>query len=336
MKIRLSIFCCLLIFFAGEACAQKNLLRKVDSLLISFQKTNADTNYIVRPKQKLTLRLLNNISGANLLIREHEKGKMKSDMHLESDLKWTIALSGNYRGLSLSLSANPSKIFDWYHDFEFNLNAYGNKMGLDFIFQRSSSLEGDINDQGESIHVDQGLLKSKSVNVNYYYIFNHRRFSYPAAFTQSYLQKRSAGSFMLGASFESYKLDLITSDDEEEYVEDEESDDNIMKMKFFGIGVGYGYNFVPSKSWLIHFSVLPTFIVWRKTNMENDGFSSRRSHPLSMPDMLNVGRLSVIHYFGNQFAGLTAIINHNHLGQSGNDMMDYFKWRVRIIYGIRF
>jgi hypothetical protein len=93
---------------------------------------------------------------------------------------------------------------------------------------------------------------------------------------------------------------------------------------------------VPTSNWLVHLSTLPTIIVWKDMNMEDDGYSSRGSHPFSLPNMLVTGRVSVIHYFGNQFTGFTAVVNHSHLGQSGSDMVDHTKWRVRLLYGIRF
>ena len=43
-----------------------------------------------------------------------------------------------------------------------------------------------------------GGLTSTIKGFNLYYIFNHRRFSYPAAFSQSTIQRRSAGSPFVG------------------------------------------------------------------------------------------------------------------------------------------
>ena len=44
--------------------------------------------------------------------------------------------------------------------------------------------------------------------LNLYYIFNNRRFSYPAAFSQSTNQRRSAGSFIIGFSVSAHNLDF--------------------------------------------------------------------------------------------------------------------------------
>ena len=103
------------------------------------------------------------------------------------------------------------------------------------------------------------MLHVKTLNVNAYYAFNNRRFSYPAAFSQSYIQRRSAGSFLLAASGMWQDVNL---GDQSSGVEELK-----LKMTNIGIGAGYGYNFVPYKGWLLHISALPTFIVYNHATM---------------------------------------------------------------------
>ena len=62
-----------------------------------------------------------------------------------------------------------------------------------------------------------GKNRDYEFNLNSYYAFNYRKFSFPAAFSQSYIQKRSAGSWMVGASFDGSKT--VVSTDEEGQVE---------------------------------------------------------------------------------------------------------------------
>jgi hypothetical protein len=52
----------------------------------------------------------------------------------------------------------------------------------------------------------RGDLRTVSTGLNVHYIFNHRRFSYRAAFLQNEWQKKSAGSFLLGG--ECYLIDV--------------------------------------------------------------------------------------------------------------------------------
>ena len=328
---RMVLLACVLNLVPTTAFCQKKMLLKVDSILASFQKVTTDTNYIVRPKSRLTIRLLSNFSGARFKMIERERGLENQVLNLKSDMKWTLTSSINYRGLNVALSVNPGHIFDWYHDMEFNINMYGNKMGADLIFQRTENVSGNIDYGDYKQEIPEEMLKTSSVDANYYYVFNHRKFSYPAAFTQTYIQKRNAGSFIAGASFESVVMDI---GEKWRFLEDE--DYRVMDVKLLGVGVGYGYNFVPTSSWLVHLSTLPTFIIWKDMNLEHDGYSSRGSHPFSLPNMLVTARLSIVHYFDNKFTGFTAVINHSHLGQSGTDMVDHTKWRVRLLYGIRF
>ncbi|MBQ9498839.1 MAG: hypothetical protein IJR56_01855, partial [Bacteroidaceae bacterium] len=104
---RLSIFCCLLLLFTADASAQWEMLQKVDSFLVRMQRSNVDTNYIVRPKGRLTVRLLSNFSGAHVDLIDRERGEESVSANLRSDMKWTLTSSINYRGLSVALSVNP-------------------------------------------------------------------------------------------------------------------------------------------------------------------------------------------------------------------------------------
>ena len=69
--LRMVLLACVLNLMPATAFGQKKLLQQVDSILASFQKVTTDTNYIVRPKNRLTIRLLSNFSGVELAKR-HE------------------------------------------------------------------------------------------------------------------------------------------------------------------------------------------------------------------------------------------------------------------------
>ena len=49
-------------------------------------------------------------------------------------------------------------------------------------------------------------VESTVKGFNIYYIFNHRRFSYPAAFSQSTTQRKSAGSPLIGIGYTKHTL----------------------------------------------------------------------------------------------------------------------------------
>jgi hypothetical protein len=63
-------------------------------------------------------------------------------------------------------------------------------------------LAGDITRDDHLSQLESGDLTLKVVNLAGYYTFNHRHFSFPAAFTQNYIQRRSAGSWLAGISYQ--------------------------------------------------------------------------------------------------------------------------------------
>ena len=168
-----------------------------------------------------------------------------------------------------------------YHDYEFNFRSYGKRFGFDFVYQDAKNFSGRHEHEGLGrIDLPADILSVKTLNMNAFYVFNHRRFSYPAAFSQSYIQRRSAGSFLVTLSAQGQHANL----------DGEQSSD--LKMTNIGIGGGYGYNYVPSKGWLLHISAQPTFIVYSKTSLTfNDTSVPLRYH---FPEVIITGRSAVV------------------------------------------
>ena len=231
-----------LLMVSNETLGQsrnQQLKAKVDSVLSSrYYKTPYDTNYVVRPEGTVTLKLRLNQTGNDF----HAKGTV-NDIYSKADLstshKTTISIAASYRGLSAAVALNPAKMSGTYKDYEFNLNYYSSRISLDFSYQRSQSLTGDVyrEDRGEQ-PMESGDLTLKVVNFAGYYAFNHRHFSYPAAFNQSYIQRRSAGSWLAGIS---YQGGIIETRDELK-ARNPNAPSSSMDGSHVGIGGGYAYN----------------------------------------------------------------------------------------------
>ena len=232
--IRLSVVAFLAVV-ASESVAQ-SIFHRADSLLsVRYQKGNIDTAYIMRPQTKWTFRARMNVSGATIKAEGMDNGQ-HFQAKMEANRKTTLSLGVSYLGLSLSAALNPAKLLGKYHDYELNFNSYGRRFGFDIIYQDAKNFVGWHDHEGmERIDLPEGILQVKTLNVNAFYVFNYRRFSYPAAFSQSYIQRRSAGSFLLAVSGQGQYATLDWEQDME------------LKMTNIGIGGGYGYNFVPHK-----------------------------------------------------------------------------------------
>ena len=173
----------------------------------------------------------------------------------------------------------------------------------------------------QRIDLPPDLLSVKTLNVNAFYVFNSRRFSYPAAFSQSYIQRRSAGSFLLAASAMAQHATLHYEQPME------------LKMTNIGIGAGYGYNFVPSRRWLLHISALPTFIVYSNTSMTFD--NNRVPLKYHFPEVIITGRGSAVYQWRNEFLGLSMVYNFTNIGHTDDLAIHNAKWRIRTFFGLR-
>ena len=302
----------------------------LDSILTArYYKTPHDTYFVVRPEGKLTLKVVLNQMGNGI----HAKGTV-NNVYAKSDLstsyKTTVSIEAAYRGLSASLSVNPAEWKGAYKDYEFNLNYYSNNLSLDFSYQQSESLTGDIkrDDTGLQAMIS-GDLTMKVVNLAGYYAFNYRRFSYPAAFNQSYVQLRSAGSWLAGVSYQGGSIE--TSD--ELKARKPEAPEISINVGHIGIGGGYGYNWVIGKRWLLHFSMLPTFVVYNRNRMTVNG--ERKGAQQMRFNMIFNERAAVIYHFTPHcFAGGTLTMN-NSVFDDKAVIVNQNKWLARAFVGVR-
>ena len=295
----------------------------MDSALTSRYNRNKgiDTAYIMRPQTKWTVVGRINVSGAKIETEGIDNG-LHFNSEMKADYKSTLSVAVSYLGLSLSASLNPAKLMGKYRDYELNFNSYGKRFGFDIIYQNAKNFTGWHDHDGmERIELPADMLKVKTLNVNAFYVFNSRRFSYPAAFSQSYIQRHSAGSFLLAASGQGQHATL----DWEQEMQ--------LKVTNIGIGAGYGYNYVPRQGWLLHISALPTFIVYSKTSMT---FGDNRV-PLHyhFPEAIITGRGAAVYQWRNKFAGLSMVFNFTNIGDEESLAVHNIKWRVRTFFGLR-
>jgi hypothetical protein len=327
------LFSAILLAFANEAAAQtltQSARRaRLDSALTArYYRTPYDTNFVIRPEGKLTLKLRLNQTGNDF----HAKGTVNgfySEADLKTSHKTTMSIGASYRGISAAVAINPAKMKGLYKDYEFNLNYYSSRLSLDFSYQRSETLAGDFTGDKGDLRLESGEALLKVLNIAGYYTFNHRRFSYPAAFTQSYIQRRSAGSWLAGISYQGGSIK--TTDDLK--ARNPNAPDVRIYLGHVGIGGGYGYNWVPSRKWLLHLSVLPTVVVYNRNNMTVNGERKEAQH--MRLNMLFNERAAVVYNFSPRyFASLTAVVN-NSVFKDDNVTVNQNKWRARASFGMR-
>jgi hypothetical protein len=332
-KKLLILFITIFLAFPAKNMAQKRTFRqkiaRLDSTLSArYYKIPYDTNYVVRPAGKWTLKVRFNQTGNTF----HTKGTINS-INYKADLgtshKTTISLGASYRGLSAAFSLNPAKMKGIYKDYELNLNYFSSRVSLDFSYQRSESLSGDFIRNNEMRRLESGDVTMKVVNVAGYYAFNNRKFSFPAAFNQNFIQRRSAGSWLAGISYQGGSI--MTCDDLK--ARNPNAPEVSIKFGHLGVGGGYGYNLVLGKKWLLHLSALPTIVVYNRNKLIINGEEKEAKH-MRFHMIFNERAAIVYNFSSRYFAGATLVMN-NSVFDNDAVIINQNKWRVRAFIGLR-
>jgi len=332
------ILCCLLTAITLTAKAQAKTGRDrvdsvleakhrvIDSMLIAnYRKITYDTNYIRRPDSRLTVKVRTNVSGNTI----HAKGMVRG-VNAKSDMKTahkaTLSVGVNLLGITAGIAINPAKLAGRNHDFEINLNAFSNRYSLDVVYQDSKTLSGTLVRDGVSQQIERGCIGLRMLNVAGYYVFNYRRFSYPAAFTQSYIQTQSAGSWLVGFSYQGGRFKTTKE-------KPADIPSGRIYAGHFGVGGGYAYNLVLGKRWLLHFSALPTLVIINRNNFTIE--DQRVEMETCFPDVILNERVAIVRNFSDKyFAGATFIMSNTLFGDD-NVKINENKWRARAFFGFR-
>lgn len=158
---------------------------------------------------------------------------------------------------------------------ELMLNLYSSKFGVDIYSRRTGSdfkITSYSNFELQDNYVDTHFegFESKIKGLNAYWIFNHRKFSYPAAFSQSTNQRRSCGSLMAGFSYSQHKITFDQTLLPQEMQQQIQPSLQFHNLKYtdYNLSIGYGYNWVFAKNCLLNVSLLPA-IGFKKARVDD-------------------------------------------------------------------
>lgn len=161
---------------------------------------------------------------------------------------------------------------------DFNFSFYTSAIGIDLFYRKRDNgyrirrLNGFYENGKDELqsynHRFNGLTVEQN-GANLYYIFNNDKFSYPAAYSQSTNQRISAGSFILGLSYneQSFFFDTEKFDTPIREQLDEELKFENVKYKDFSINFGYSYNWVFAKDCVANISMTPA-IGYKNTSLK--------------------------------------------------------------------
>ena len=210
---------------------------------------------------------------------------------------------------------------------DFALSLYSNEVGVD-LFYRKTGDDFRIRDlQFNNVENYQKLkdvkfdgFKGSVKGFNVYYIFNHRKFSYPAAYSQSTVQRRSAGSLLAGIGVTKHTL-AINWDKMDHLVTTHLGIENPSEivdnsLRFAGIkytdisfSVGYAYNWVFARNCLFNASLSTALAYKKSTSDVTNNYEWFRGFSMKNFNLDGVGRFAIVYNNSKWYAGTQAIFH---------------------------
>ena len=269
--------------------------KKLGTTIDSMTVRGVDRRYITSPEKPWQVILQGNINQSDLKMKAVLDGKkmfsddfgdINWDPRIKTDISSYVGLWAGYRGYGLGYSKNVSG-----KGSIFSLGITGGSYGANLRIQTFQTDEPSVHISGympnwEDSTLEYYLLdpiKVRLLTFDAYYFFNGKRFSYAAAYDQSVIQKRSAGSLMVGGMYDhsTVKYDKGYNADFILFMND------IGKIKQYqvGLGGGYAYNLVPCKGLLISgmgmvmLTVYNRLDVWRYNSKIREAAIQERNNP---------------------------------------------------------
>lgn len=223
-----------------------------------------------------------------------------------------IGLNLGWRWLSVGYSFTLNKI---QPEFDMELNLYCVRAGLEFFYRKRNdgfkvhSIKGFYENEMPLTNYSRNFdgLSISQFGANAFYIFNYKRFSFPAAFTHSTNQRRNAGSFILGVNFHEQKFmfDHTKVDSKIERLMVPELKFERVNYMDLSINFGYSYNLVFAKDFVANISVLPA-VGYKNTSLKSISNSKEFFTNINL-DL--VSRFAVVYNNSRYYVGASLVSN---------------------------
>lgn len=285
--------------------------------------SRVDTAYIEPQKYNFTAMLQN----TNTIEHYQLTSKNGHTIEFSPEPSWKLGPYFGWRWIFLGYTIDLAHLRGSDNRQDFDISLYSNQIGIDLFYRKTGdnykikrmSLDPDI-DTHAMKNADFNGFKASIKGFNLYYIFNHKKFSYPAAYSQSTIQRRSAGSPLIGIGYTKHginidwnKLDNIISDRLGPQITIEEVDSGMRfdKVEFYdySISCGYAYNWVFAHNWLFDASLSLGLSYKRSTGDVHKGSISFRDFDFKNVNLDGVSRIGIVWNNMKWYFGSSAIFH---------------------------
>ena len=249
-------------------------LHQVQQFLDTRAKKSVDPRYIEVPEKpwRVILRYKENAVDVDYSqsidfpgTNDHADWNLCFEPPIASSIGFWVGYRGTGFSYSKSLTKNAGRYYSFSttgakYGFNFRLRRFNTK---DAQFTSTSYEEGKTTGEAyDTTFTMPSPVWIRSVYINGYYVFNGRHYSQAAAYNQSVIQRRSAGSLLLGATWYQSSFDYASIENAVFIIVGH----GVYRAKVHqaNIGIGYGYNWVPMRGLVVNAMAMPTIGVYNR------------------------------------------------------------------------
>ena len=292
-------------------------------LAYSGEKKDIDTTFVRVPEQHRVVKGFLDFSGSAILFKgAYDDKDFSTDLRSPFLVKQGVSFTWRFLTLSVGFNLfNKPKNY-----FTIGLNSYGKKFAFELGFKVDKNFKGTQTFGGVTMDIPSESLRHTALTADMYYIFNGDHFSYPAAFNQSRIQRKSSGSAIAAASANFFRTRTLGNNADLPH-------DAYFGGSTWGIGVGYGYNLVAG-NWLFHISAIPTLVILDSSKLVVDKEKTKAG--LQFPHFISTGNLAIVYNRNQFFAALRGTIHNCTAGNSNSMLVNYIRVNGTLCVGWRF
>ncbi len=257
----------------SEATAADTIPTPPKKKLSAFRRmvrnfSRVDTNYIEPQKYNFTVMLQNTTSFEGYTLKLQDDHSVvfapEPSYKLGPYFGWRFVFIGYTIDIKrLKNEAREAVALSLYAP-QLGVDLFYRKSGDNYRISRVNFGNEAVNNAMRKVYFDGFETSERGFNL--YYIFNHSKFSYPAAYSQSTVQRRSAGSALAGMSYSRHSLNVDWDkfhqlmDDKvgagtSVAVADTSMHSTNISYTDFSLSGGYAYNWVFAHNWLFDVSM---------------------------------------------------------------------------------
>jgi hypothetical protein len=328
-----------MLYFLTAMCCHIKLCAQSDSAAAVYKKLR--DSYIIDLTYKINITPFIMGSGNGFELRSTKNIRVRPNEY------GTIGLRVSHRWISVALAFGiknlQSEKKGTTEFFNINVNTYRQKWGFDGYYH---SYKGQYISNDDIANLPQfkntqtypilPSVRTVYIGTSAYYVSNHQKFSYRASFMNNELQKKSAGSFLLMASYAFFKLNSDTGFVPGDVQSSVPISSQITDGKFnsFSIMPGYAYTLVFAKKYF--FTLAPSVgLMTQFQNYTTNGIMEKGKNDGNVIYPRAMARAALGYNASKWYWGISAIVDNYIIRLPQNDLLIYNIGNANVYVGFR-